>query len=133
MVHLMIMLPIIILTYICLLCFSRPLSITILMYIFLLCFSLPQFTGQLPDLIHILEDSGFPSPTNKYIFNGKYCQIDSERNASSFTSYYLFFLSLLLYLSFSHSLSISFLSLSLSLSLTHCLSLSLSHYLPLSL
>jgi serine/threonine-protein phosphatase with EF-hand domain len=28
--------------------------------------------GQLPDLIHILEDSGFPSPTNKYIFNGDF-------------------------------------------------------------
>lgn len=27
--------------------------------------------GQLPDLIHILEDSGFPSATNKYIFNGE--------------------------------------------------------------
>ena len=34
------------------------------------CLNLP--TGQLPDLIHILEDSGFPSATNKYIFNGKY-------------------------------------------------------------
>jgi len=28
--------------------------------------------GQLPDLIHILEDSGFPSVTNKYIFNGDF-------------------------------------------------------------
>jgi hypothetical protein len=28
--------------------------------------------GQLPDLIHILEDSGFPSETNKYIFNGDF-------------------------------------------------------------
>jgi hypothetical protein len=28
--------------------------------------------GQLPDLIHILQDSGFPSVTNKYIFNGDF-------------------------------------------------------------
>ena len=41
MVHLMIMLSIIILTYIFLLCFSLPLSIIILTYMFLLCFSLP--------------------------------------------------------------------------------------------
>ena len=26
--------------------------------------------GQLPDLLHILDDSGFPSTTNRYLFNG---------------------------------------------------------------
>lgn len=26
--------------------------------------------GQLPDLLHILDESGLPSSTNKYIFNG---------------------------------------------------------------
>ena len=28
--------------------------------------------GQLPDLIHIFDESGLPSPTNKYIFNGDF-------------------------------------------------------------
>ena len=26
---------------------------------------------QLPDLLHILDDSGFPSTTNRYLFNGE--------------------------------------------------------------
>lgn len=28
--------------------------------------------GQLPDLLHILQTSGLPSRTNKYIFNGDF-------------------------------------------------------------
>ncbi len=28
--------------------------------------------GQLPDLIHIIEEAGMPSPTNKYVFNGDF-------------------------------------------------------------
>ena len=28
--------------------------------------------GQLEDLLHILDEAGLPSPTNKYIFNGDF-------------------------------------------------------------
>ena len=28
--------------------------------------------GQLPDLLHILDESGMPSATNKYVFNGDF-------------------------------------------------------------
>ena len=34
---------------------------------------IPHFTyRQLPDLLHILDDSGFPSATNRYLFNGDF-------------------------------------------------------------
>jgi hypothetical protein len=41
----------------------------LLLFFFMVCFSL---TGQLPDLLHILEQAGMPSKTNKYLFNGDF-------------------------------------------------------------
>lgn len=32
----------------------------------------PSLSGQLPDLLHILEVSGLPGRHNKYIFNGDF-------------------------------------------------------------